>query len=81
MIYIPPGILFTMEVDTIYALPTRVCKLYTNTAFAILAQSNDETFTSSTPVTLVQGAYECGAAFIAASGQGAVDTLVFLKVK
>jgi hypothetical protein len=61
--------------DEIYALPSKRCKLYTNTAAVTLLQSNDEAFASSTAVTLVEGAYEVSAAFI----QSDADTLVIVK--
>ncbi len=75
MISIPLGVLFTMVAATVYALPSKRCKLYTNTAAVTFLQSNDSAFVSSTAVTLVEGAYETDAAFIQVDG----DSLVILK--
>lgn len=79
MISIPLGVLFTMSGAAggavVYSLPSKRCKLYTNTAAVTLLQSNDEAFVSSTAVTLVEGAYETDAAFI----QCDIDALVILK--
>lgn len=75
MVSIPLGVLFTMVGAEIYSLPSKRCKLYTNTAAAVLTQSNDPLFASSTAVTRVEGAYEVDAAFISSD----VNALVILK--
>lgn len=72
---IPLGVVMTLVATIVYALPTKRCKLYTNTAAVVFIQSNDEAFASSTAVTLVEGAYETDAAFI----QCDIDALVIVK--
>lgn len=59
-----------MAQNIVYALPPGKCKLYTNSAGAVLQQSNDFAFASSTAVTLVEGAYDVSAAFIRATNVG-----------
>ncbi len=74
---IPIGVLTLLARNQIYSLPSKVCTLYTNTAGAVFQQSNDILFGSTTAVTLVQGRYEVGAAFIRATNVG--GALVILK--
>lgn len=74
---IPIGVLVSLVKDQVYALPWKVCTIYTNTAGAVFQQSNDSAFVTSTAVTLVEGRYEVGAAFIRATNVG--GALVILK--
>lgn len=74
---IPFGVLNQLDRNIVYSLPSRVGSLYTNTAGAVFQQSNDEAFVSSTPVTLVEGKHEVGAAFIRATNVG--GALVTIK--
>lgn len=74
--YISPGVATTLLQNVVYSLPTRLCKLFTNTAGATFVQSNDIAFASSSAVTLVEDAYEVSAGFIKST---AGDALVILK--
>lgn len=76
---IPIGVMTQLARNQIYSLPSKVCTIYTNTAGAVFQQSNDEAFGSTTAVTLVEGKYEVGAAFIRATNVG--GALVILKAR
>jgi hypothetical protein len=71
------GVLTQLTRNQVYALPSKVCTIYTNTAGAVFQQSNDSAFGSTTAVTPAEGKYEVGAAFIRATNVG--GALVILK--
>lgn len=75
MIYIPTGILFTMEAGLIYGLPFHACSLYTNTAGLTLVQSTDPVMGASAVVSGTEGQYLATAGFISSD----IDALVILK--
>ena len=75
MDYIPIGVTTTLTRNVVYGLPASVCVLYTHSA-PTLVQSNDSAYASSTPCTLVEGAYEVSAAFIKSTAAGSPVVLI-----
>lgn len=75
MIYIPTGILFTMEAGLIYGLPFHACSLYSNTAGITLVQSNLVGMGTSTVLSATEGQYLTTAGFVSSD----LDALVILK--
>lgn len=75
MDYLSIGVLSTMKQNTVYALPAKKCKIYTD-ATATFVQSTTSAFTANSAVTLVEGAYEVSAPFIKCTSG---DVAVMLK--
>lgn len=64
------GTLVTMAQNTVFALPARKVRLFTNSAAPALQQSNDITFATNVAVTLTDGMAELAGGFLRATAVG-----------
>ncbi len=71
--YIQIGPVFSMVQNTVYAVPSRRCLLFTDATTPTIQQSTDFAFTANAALTLTSGQAELAGGFIRLTTSGPIN--------